>query len=242
MVLGGFLSGPSLYGGMRSTLAELQGSEVSVVPVQGFEWPAAISGWGWSRILRALDQVVREAVQSSGGRRITLVGHSAGGVLGRLYLSPDPFRGESFSGLERVSRLITLGSPHRNASGAPLRRWVDEQLPGAFFAPDVEYVTVAGKAVRGDRRGGLKKRMVYGLYRNLCGDGEAWGDGLVPVPSALLEGALHVVLPDVSHAPLGGRSWYGTRAVVRQWWAAGLSSDGHEGGADSGEAEGGDAG
>jgi pimeloyl-ACP methyl ester carboxylesterase len=173
------------------------------------------------RILRKLHRTVLEAVDANGGRRVTLVGHSAGGVMGRLYLSPEPFKGESFNGLTRVSRLITLGSPHKNVRGALMRRWVDRTLPGAYFSPDVAYRSVAGSLIKGDRRGSAKEKAAFHVYRYLGGDGGVWGDGLVPVPCALLDGAEHLTLPEVGHAPVGGGSWYGTPKVVRHWWRPG---------------------
>ena len=125
---------------------------MSVVGVGLASWLGAVSASGWSRILRELDRTVRRAAASSPTGRVTLVGHSAGGVVSRLYLSPEPFRGESFGGLDRVSRLVSLGSPHAGIAASPMRRFVHERYPGAFFAPRVAYVSVAGRAVRGDRR------------------------------------------------------------------------------------------
>jgi hypothetical protein len=37
----------------------------------------------------------------------------------------------------------------------------------------------------------------------VCGDATAWGDGVVPVPSAHLEGAEQITLEGVYHSPLG---------------------------------------
>ena len=138
--------------------------------------------------------------------------------MGRLYLSPEPFRGHAFRGLEKVAHLITLGSPHLSIRGAPMRRWVDRTYPGAFFAPQVSYTAVGGRVIRGSSAGSAKERVVRLLYRQLCGDGEQWGDGLVPLLSARLEGARNLVVEGAAHAPLGGRRWYGSPDLVRAWW------------------------
>lgn len=37
----------------------------------------------------------------------------------------------------------------------------------------------------------------------VCGDAEVWGDGIVPVPSAHLEGAINVDIEGAYHSPLG---------------------------------------
>lgn len=218
MILGGFLGPPSVYRGMRDALGVLTGAPVHVVPVGMRHWAATTRASGWLAVLRLLDRTVSRALEEAGADAVSLVGHSSGGVMGRLYLSPDPFEGHRFAGLERVRRLVTLGSPHQNVRGSRLRKWVQQALPGAFFAPQVAYTTVAGRAVRGDPRGSLKERGVGYLYRQLCGRGDVWGDGLVPVASAELQGAEVVVLDGVHHAPVGGARWYGSVDVVARWW------------------------
>jgi len=220
VVLGGFLSTPGLYRGLVRTLADESGAPVSVVGVGFGSWLRAVSATGWSRLLRELDRTVKRAAASSPTGRVTLVGHSAGGVVSRLYLSPEPFRGESFGGLDRVSRLVSLGSPHAGIAASPMRRFVSERYPGAFFAPRVAYLSVAGRAVHGDRAGSAAERIAARAYARLVGDAGAWGDGLVPVSCALLEGAGHAVLDGVAHAPPWRGPWYGTPRVVREWWAA----------------------
>jgi pimeloyl-ACP methyl ester carboxylesterase len=218
VVLGGFLSTPGLYTPLARALEREGGAQVHVVPVGRASWMGAVSARGWSAILRTLHRSVDAAAASSPTGRVVLVGHSAGGVMGRLYLSPDPFRGESFGGLERVSRLVTLGSPHHGHAFSAMRRHVDGRYPGAYFAPHVSYVTVAGSVVRGRPGGSVAERFAARAYARLDSPGDAWGDGLVPVDCALLEGAVHVVLEGVGHAPPWWRPWYGTPAIVSGWW------------------------
>jgi len=218
VVLGGFLSTPAVYRGMRQTLAALTGAPVLVANVRAADWLAAVTTRGWERILLELERTVDEAVAAGRGERVTLVGHSAGGVVGRLFLSPGPFRGRAYRGLEKVALLITLGSPHLSVRGAPVRRWVDRTWPGAFFAPDVSYCAVGGRYLRGNAAGSARERGAYIVYRHLCDDGGQWGDGLVPVRSSRLEGARNLELDGVAHAPLGGARWYGSADVVREWF------------------------
>jgi pimeloyl-ACP methyl ester carboxylesterase len=204
---------------MAKALEGLTGWPVRIVPVTRLDWVAAVSEVGWERILLKLHQTVVSTLADAGQPRVILIGHSSGGVVGRLYLSPEPFRGHRFNGVGRVRDLVTLGSPHGNVRGARMRRWVDRTLPGAFFAPTVSYTTVCGAVVKGDSGGGAKARLVHFLYRKLCGRGNVWGDGIVPVESARLDGATNLVLDGVSHAPMGGRRWYGSPEVVQEWWA-----------------------
>jgi pimeloyl-ACP methyl ester carboxylesterase len=217
VILGGMLSWPGLYAGMSRSLAACAAAPVSVVPAHPLDWLLAVSARGWSRILEKLDREVRRAAEVHSAR-VVLVGHSAGGVVARLYLSPEPFRGRRFAGLERVAHLVTLGSPNTNQFVGPMRRWVDGQYPGAFFAPAVRYTSVAGRRREGRPHGTAAERAAYALYRKLGGDGATWGDGLVPLSVALLPGARAIVLDGVGHGSVLGRPWYGHGEIVRRWW------------------------
>lgn len=66
----------------------------------------------------------------------------------------------------------------------------------------------------------LARRLAPTAYRNSTGDPHDRSDGLVPVASALLAGSLPLVLPWVAHGGAFGKSWYGSAAVVEQWWRA----------------------
>jgi hypothetical protein len=56
----------------------------------------------------------------------------------------------------------------------------------------------------------------------VCGDPEAWGDFIVPLPCAHLEGAINVDLEGVFHSPLGAQlpffgPWYGSPEFLDSW-------------------------
>jgi len=219
VVIPGFLLTAGRFKETRAALKSLGNADVRVVPVTLMDWAESVFAAGWARILDKVDRTVGRALEASGAEKIVLVGHSSGGILGRLYLAPEPFRGRVYDGKRRVRGLITLGSPHQARRASPMRRRVQACYPGAYFAPEVEYFSVAGKAVRGDREGSSRERSSYRGYRMLCGDGAIWGDGTVPVESALLEGSRHLVLEGVHHYCLGeSRRWYGSPDVVAEWW------------------------
>ena len=218
VILGGFFATPRDYWEMRPALEKLTRQPVSIVPVTRFDWVLSLTGFGWARILKKLDRTVRRTLAETGAAKVVLIGHSSGGVIGRLYLSSRPFRGRVYAGRDVVICLVTLGSPHVNHRGSFMRRWVDRKYPGAYFAPDVQYVAVAGKALLGDRNGSREERAAFRGYRYLCGRGDVWGDATVPLASALLEGALPIVLEGVFHSPRRERRWYGNTRSVRQWW------------------------
>jgi pimeloyl-ACP methyl ester carboxylesterase len=220
VILGGFFSTSRDYWEMQPALEKLTRQKVGIVPATRLDWALSVSGFGWARILKKLDRTVRRTLVETGAAKVVLVGHSSGGVIGRLYLSPRSFRGRVYAGRDVVSCLVTLGSPQGNHRGSFMRRWVERKYPGAFFAPGVQYVAVAGKGLLGDRHGSSEERAAFRGYRYLCGQGNVWGDSTVPLQSALLEGALPVVLNGVFHSSRRGRRWYGNTRVVREWWDA----------------------
>ena len=218
--MGGFLSSQHTYRKTQQFLQRISGQKVWIVPVHLYSWLGSITLSGWVRILNRLNETVLNAVKESKTGKVTLIGHSSGGILGRLFLSPEPLKGHSYNGLDIVNMLITLGSPHYNHKGAALRQWVEEKYPGAYFDPDVRYVSVVGKAIRGNKRGSLKERRIHWFYKTLCGRGDAWGDGVVPLPSALLKGSHHIVVDGLRHYSRFKHPWYGTEESIRSWWDA----------------------
>ncbi len=229
VLLGGFMSYAMLYQSMRDALAQVTGQPVFVVETYGHDWLAGVSRLGWPLVLNKLAATVQQALSTSDTEHVTLVGHSAGGVFARLYLSDHPFMGRIYAGVEHIDHLITLGSPHYNQGGVTrgghVSRWVERHCPGAFFAPRVTYSCVAGKAVKGDNQGSVGQRWAYRYYQQISGEGGGWGDGLVPVSSALLQGAQAIVLDDVSHFQGFGEAWYGSEDIISRWWRACLTPD-----------------
>jgi pimeloyl-ACP methyl ester carboxylesterase len=218
--LGGFLSAPSIYEGMAREIARVSGQKVWVVQARTHHWLTTVTAAGWALIIRKLDETVKEAVQTSPTGKVTVVGHSSGGVMSRLYLGSKPFYGHIFNGIQWVDTLVTLGSPHYNHRGGRLRNEVQQMYPDAFFSPHVKYISVAGKSVQGKRDGTSAERRLSSAYQRLCGNGSAWGDGLVPLESALLRGSEHVVLAGANHYGFKGNLWYGTPSLVEEWWKA----------------------
>ncbi|KHN19975.1 hypothetical protein glysoja_014553 [Glycine soja] len=67
----------------------------------------------------------------------------------------------------------------------------------------------------------LRARFVGQGYKQVCGQADVWGDGVVPEVSAHLEGALNISFHGVYHSPVGAddatRPWYGSPHVLDQW-------------------------
>jgi hypothetical protein len=161
----------------------------------------------------------------------------------RLWLAELPLAGKAYGGARLADALITLGSPHTARRATALRLWVDRQLPGAFCGDRVRYLSVAGDLdLASPLASPLSRRMAARSYgaiggpEALAGDPASLGDpakggaarlagdGLVPVGSALLTGARHMVLPGVAHGGAFGSRWYGSPEVVAQWWQSAISS------------------
>ncbi|BFG21333.1 hypothetical protein CerSpe_076070 [Prunus speciosa] len=208
--------------------------------------------------LKRVDEAVQEAKELAQGGKLSLVGHSAGGWLARLYI-------EEF-GLSDISLLLTLGTPHlpppKGVSGVidqtrGLLDYVDKNCSKAVYTPEMKYVCIAGRYLQGARLFGnsnesidsalpiasiepssevavindmstststtttLRARFVGQGYKQVCGQADVWGDGVVPEVSAHLEGALNISLDGVYHSPVGSddilRPWYGSPAIVEQW-------------------------
>ena len=217
VILGGFLITEEAYAGMATWIREHQGCEVRVIPASRFDWMLTTWAFGWRTLLDRVHAQVQELAANSPTGRVTLIGHSSGGVMLRLYLSGDLFAGRSYGGAQFCNRLITLGSPHQAKRATPLRAMVDRCYPGAFF-PEVEYVAVAGKLdLKSDNASAFSQRSAAGNYKSIAGQGTVDGDGLVPVDSALLTGAQHLVLDDTAHGGFFGRHWYGSADRVGLW-------------------------
>jgi hypothetical protein len=117
---------------------------------------------------------------------------------------------------------VTLGSPHRNQ-----RRWLYGGLVArevgrwaVKYAPpeNVVITCIAGKSVLGQAKGSPAQRKAFSIYKKLVGEGDVWGDGIIPVSSALLPQANHIVLEGVGHFSLSQNLWYGSPDAVDQWW------------------------
>jgi hypothetical protein len=242
LVLGGFLTSPPIYERFRDRLLRLGAGAVVVAPIWTPDWLlAAPRGLGSivTRAGRALLRAGEVSAVASGGAPILVVGHSAGGMIGRLLTSPEPFEGRRLAAAERIGAIVSLGTPHRVLGGpddaitgqALGRRavWFAERVvPGAAFAPRVGYLSIGSRRVIGRRDAVGPAGIAWRSYRGLLGsecasDGEP-GDGVVPLACALLPGSRQVVFDDIGHGIFGRLPWYGSDGVVDRWWPEALDA------------------
>ncbi|KAI3826885.1 hypothetical protein L1987_00945 [Smallanthus sonchifolius] len=213
--------------------------------------PRPVLDWYLNRV----DEAVNEALKQSQGGSLSIIGHSAGGWLARVYME------EFTEANNNIALLLTLGSPLQPPpKGLPgvvdqtrgLLDYVEKNCRKAVYAPESRYVCIAGRYIQGSRFFGdsepastapvaieqsvpvtsesgtlistgatFRTRFVGQGYKQVCGQADVWGDGVVPEVSAHLEGALNVSFDGVYHSPVGSddesRPWYGSPAIVEQW-------------------------
>lgn len=161
---------------------------------------------------------------------IILLGHSAGGWLGRAAVGYG-LEDEGLSiDVEKVKAIVTLGAPNLPPPPEVMDmtrgalRITNEQFPGAFHSDTTAYVTVIGEAIQGkkqERKSPLERTSVtgfaYNSYEAVCGDGTTIGDGVVPTCSAHVDGATQLTLAGVFHSINAPDQWYGADKVIDEW-------------------------
>jgi pimeloyl-ACP methyl ester carboxylesterase len=212
VIVGGATWWPSTYRTFATTLREIYGCEVHVVPLTPIDWAVGYLR-GFGQLVFEVASTVDKALLESETKKAILVGHSAGGLACRVYIGGDPpYGGRRYSGHRRVERLITLGTPHNARNNARLAH-INDLFPGALHADaGLRYLSVAGDAVDGASSRKVRKR-----YERFVEDGMVEGDGVVPVEAALLPGSKNIIVDGVHHNRRLGL-WYGSdRETVGRW-------------------------
>ncbi|XP_039144453.1 uncharacterized protein LOC120281826 [Dioscorea cayenensis subsp. rotundata] len=173
VILPGLGNNTGDYHRLVSTLREAHGIPSVVAKVSRVDWlrnaagvldrnywkgtlrPRPVLDWYLERV----DQAVSEAkMLCRQGERISLIGHSAGGWLARVYM-------QEF-GTANVALLLTLGTPHLPPSkGSPgvfdqtrgLLDYVEKYCSPALYTPELRYVCIAGRYIQGAHFGGDDK-------------------------------------------------------------------------------------
>jgi pimeloyl-ACP methyl ester carboxylesterase len=224
VLIGGFQSHWKDYRMAARHLAQVSGRRVFIANIGRQTWMLAGLSSYWLLVHRA-HRAVQYALEQTGATKVILVGHSAGGLVGRAYLADQIEKSHhpAYAGHRHTRRFIALGSPLR-VMGEPrhagLRRaaWVDRAFPGAYYAPDVQYLSVSGRQVEGKRDGTPEQRLAHQKYAFLSGDGAQWGDGVVPNAMSRLDGAPYLEVDGMGHSPGWGRWYLFDESCVRAWW------------------------
>lgn len=222
ILIGGYNSIWPAYLSTARSLEDLTGLRAVGVPLMPWDWWTAARAKDASNVLDKVERTVMWARRRFQAGRFILVGHSAGGVLARLYLSDQPVWGKTYAGVEQTAAIITLGSPHCGHKGSQtgwfLTSMANQLVPGTPFAGQVRYRTVAGRYLQGRQNGSPRERRAFRVYEFFHGKGDVWGDGLVPVGCSGLSGAETMVLEGIAHSRKVARHWYGgSKSIIRRW-------------------------
>ncbi len=225
VILPGYLAPAKDYLNLQHQLIAL-GTDAVVVPLRRQDWLVTLGGRPVTNILQCLDQTVQQVLQRTQATQVNIVGHSAGGWIARIYMGSEPYCGQVWQAQPWVHSLISLGTPHTSQEQWTQRNlcFVNDNYPEAFHA-DVNYICVAGKALYGRRSFRLAQWFSYSSYQVTCGIGECWGDGVTPITSAHLAGAVNLTLDHVWHSPHSTQAvprtsqhlWYGSAAALKIW-------------------------
>ncbi|CAI8583626.1 unnamed protein product [Vicia faba] len=250
VILPGLGNNSGDYQKLEATLNNKYGVSTVVAKVSRLDWfrnaaglidpnywrgtlqPSPVLDWYLKRVHDAVQEAIDLAPPAS---TLSLIGHSAGGWLARLYM-------EQF-GVSNISLLLTLapkGVPGVIDQTRGLLDYVEQYCSKPVYTPELKYVCIAGRYIEGaplfansnptleplipttvteaatattsSPNITLRARFVGQGYKQVCGKADVWGDGVVPQLSAQLEGALNISLDGVYHSPLGSddatRPWY----------------------------------
>ncbi len=233
---------------------------ITTVPVERSDWIRVAGGlldiefysnnskptgmaYGW--YIDRLKQAVNDAYERSGGEKVILMAHSAGGWLARAAMADGTWctneeDGQVVKTNERVRCLVTLGSIHKvpekedTCVTRGCLKYTDSNFPGTFLKRQgVRYIAVGGAAVTGNKPEdgnhcpvtgkGLyvplsSPEMAFMSYEKVSGKGNCIGDGIVPLEWTQLDGARNIKLDGVLHHL--SDSWYGSERVIDRWLPA----------------------
>jgi triacylglycerol esterase/lipase EstA (alpha/beta hydrolase family) len=227
VILPGYLAPAQDYIGLQQQLLNLDIDTV-IVPLQRRDWLVTLGGRPVNPILQRLDHTIKQVLERTQAPQVNIIGHSAGGWISRIYMGSESYCGQVWQAHSLVNTLISLGTPHTSQEAWTQRNlnFVNNYYPGAFH-PHVNYICVAGKALYGQRSWRLGEWFTYSSYKVTCGKGECWGDGVTPITSAHLPGAVNLTLEGIWHSPHSTQAvsknsrylWYGSAEAIKVWAA-----------------------
>ncbi len=215
IILAGYLAGAKDYIPIATQL-NAKNLHATVVPLKWWDWVPTVGGRSIAPILEKLDQTINSELARTGASKVNIIAHSAGGWLARIYLGDRPYYDRIWAARSKVAKLICLGTPQRSLEPWAVKNlgFVNDNYPHAFY-DNINYICIAGKAVQG-AKSTPQKWLAYSSYELTCGQGDAWGDGIIPIESAYLDGANNMAIDGVYHSPRSGK-WYGSQEVVDVW-------------------------
>src|SRR5918994_6109707 len=119
VIVGGATWWPSNYRNFASTLQEISGCEVHVAPITPLDWALGYFR-GFGQLVFEVASTVDRALLESAGKKVVLLGHSAGGLACRVFIGGDPpYGGRGYSRHRRGGGPHTPSNPHTLAKKQP---------------------------------------------------------------------------------------------------------------------------
>uniref|UniRef100_A0A7S1IG54 GPI inositol-deacylase n=1 Tax=Eutreptiella gymnastica TaxID=73025 RepID=A0A7S1IG54_9EUGL len=232
LILPGFLSGSQDYESFADSLRQRQRfASVSVLPIRSFGWWPTLFGGCFSFYLNALEKEL-----TNGHGDVTLICHSAGGWLARLYLGLSR-EGRVYDGRvyappsKNVKSVVTLGTPHYSTESYPFgrvderRKGEDRDLPPLAVTSSLQLTnhlyddpsllgcpitSVFGGSIQGQEGNNV------GMFYQTGGCAQdSYGDGMTPLEIAVANGSAAVEV-ECTHGA-GEPGWYGSNEGIDQW-------------------------
>lgn len=153
-------------------------------------------GWYFAAIENAMTQILAEEGPSA---RICIIGHSIGGWVARAYLGGLSQSSTAIhrQALDRVSSLVTIGTPHISPENAlvdqtrGLLRAIEEApscRPQALVDRGIDITCVCSDALEGRILStNVEELIAVASYLPLLGRVDVSGDGIVPVDLAFMD-------------------------------------------------------
>ncbi len=220
MIIGGMMSWPHHYERMRQTLAELNGvseTEIPIVPLHPTDWGKLFRLEGWNRTLAKVEQSLDEHTART-GKPVLLIGHSLGGVIGKLLTDYIEINSQRYSAAEAIAAVVGLGSPFRSRRVDRTLKFSELTSHSEPSGLGIRCLGVAGNAIHGKLKGSFSERWAYQAYKWHIGRGDCQGDQLIPEPAVLIDGVEPLQLEGVYHERFVHVNWYGSPEAVHKWW------------------------
>ncbi|OEU09722.1 hypothetical protein FRACYDRAFT_149314, partial [Fragilariopsis cylindrus CCMP1102] len=249
------LDGNNDHSSLKSVLAKrgFTKSQIYTIPVQRHDWIRSIAGgllfdtrnfqqcttqpdgvaYGW--YIKRLKEMVDVAYNESGGQKVLLIGHSAGGWLARAAMG-DGIWSEEFiiRTSDRIRCLATIGSihqaPEQDTTTCVTRgalKYTNDHYPGAFLKNDgIGYVSIGGISTTTATATSISsveeskndnQRVAYTSYKAVSGNEKyTLGDGVVPIEWTQLLGSKQIQLNNVLHSKHNYRATAVTTSATQQ--------------------------
>ncbi|MEW5733399.1 MAG: alpha/beta fold hydrolase [Thermodesulfobacteriota bacterium] len=133
------------------------------------------------KLARQVADRIDEIAEQTGGRKVTLITHSMGGVLARYAL-------KNLGAAGKVDKVVTLGGPHMGSRVAVLCPWGKNTLQMTYDSSFVKELAQGGLTP-----GGARYVSIWSGFDNAV---------LPPASSDLGEGAKNIVVPYHGHMSL----------------------------------------